>query len=97
MEATEQISEQQVVTSKKQVVAQMSVGNWLLTFLLLAIPLVNIIMLFIWAFDSSSTRRNFARAQLIIFIIVFVLSIGITILIFMLGMSSGLFSNFQFS
>ena len=85
MEATEQMSEQQVVTPKTQVVPQMSVGNWLLTFIILAIPLVNIIMLFIWAFDSSSTRRNFARAHLIIAVIVIVIWIVVVIAAIALG------------
>ena len=80
MAATEQVIEQQVVVTRNTVVPQMSVGNWILTFTQLAIPQENIIMLFLWAFNSSSARKNIARAQLIIYIIVFVLSIGLTIL-----------------
>ena len=89
MEATEQ----QVINSKPQVVSQMSVGSWIVTYILMIIPIVNIIMLFIWAFDATSLRRNFARAQLIIMGIVIVLSIVLTILAVILGMSSGLFSS----
>lgn len=89
MEATEQ----QVINSKPQVVPQMSVGSWIVTYILMIIPLVNIIMLFIWAFDATSLRRNFARAQLIIMGIMIVLSIVISILAVILGMSSGLFSS----
>ena len=36
----------------------MSIGSWIITFVLLAIPLVNLIMLFIWAFDAMSERRK---------------------------------------
>ena len=37
--------------SRQQPVAPvMSVGEWMLTLLILALPLVNIIMLFVWAF-----------------------------------------------
>lgn len=94
MEATEQVNEQQVVSRSTQVVPQMSVGSWIVTYILMMIPLVNIIMLFIWAFDATSLRRNFARAQLIIMGIMILLSIVITIIAVILGMSSGLFSSF---
>lgn len=92
MEAIGQFNEQQIVSGSSQVVPQLSVGGWILTFVLLAIPLVNIIMLFIWAFDATSARRNFARAQLIIYIILLVLSVGLGILFYILGATSGLFS-----
>ena len=92
MEATEIIGEQGVVSERSsQIAPQMSVGSWILTFVLLAIPLVNIIMMFIWAFDSTSQRRNFARAYLIVTAIVFVLSIVLTIVLFILIGSSGIF------
>ena len=44
-----------------------SVGEWLITYLLLSIPLVNIVMLFVWAFGSSThpSKANWAKALLI--------------------------------
>ena len=44
-----------------------SVGDWFLTTLILCIPLVGIIMLFVWGFGNgtSESKRNWARAQLI--------------------------------
>jgi hypothetical protein len=44
-----------------------SVGEWLITYLLLSIPLVNIVMLFVWAFGSSAhpSKANWAKASLI--------------------------------
>lgn len=93
MQATEQMDDQQVVSRKSQVVAQMSVGAWIVTYILMMIPLVNIIMLFIWAFDATSLRRNFARAYLIIMGIMIGISIVITIIAVVLGMSSGIFSS----
>jgi hypothetical protein len=44
-----------------------SVGEWLITYLLLSIPLVNIVMLFVWAFGSSThpSKANWAKASLI--------------------------------
>jgi ABC-type sugar transport system permease subunit len=55
----------------------MSVSDWLLTWLVLIIPCVNLIMCLVWAFSSSGNlnRRNFCRAYLIIMAVVLVLSI----------------------
>jgi len=45
---------------------EMSVGNWLIVFLISIIPCVNIIMLIVWAVSNENkTRRNYARAYLI--------------------------------
>lgn len=53
----------------------MSLGDWLITLVLLCIPCVNLIMLFIWAFGSTpETKKNFARASLIMMLISIVLS-----------------------
>ena len=52
-----------------------SVGEWVLTYLILCVPIVNIVMLFVWAFGSSTnpSKANWAKASLIWFAIVFVL------------------------
>ncbi len=54
-----------------------SVGNWFLTILLLCIPLVGLIMLFVWAFGENTepSKRNWARAQLIWMLIGIICSI----------------------
>lgn len=48
--------------------APMTMTEWLVTLIVAAIPCINIIMLFVWAFGSTGNvnRRNFCRAQLII-------------------------------
>jgi len=53
----------------------MSLGDWIITFIILAIPLVNIIMLFVWGFSSNTNpnKQNFAKATLIIYLVAFVL------------------------
>ena len=54
----------------------MSVGSWLITLLILAIPCVNIVMYFIWAFgNGKENRKNFCRAGLIFMLIAVVLSV----------------------
>lgn len=55
----------------------LSVGDWLITMIITAIPIVGIIMLFVWAFSSSThpTKANWAKASLILLAIVIVLYI----------------------
>jgi len=69
----------------------MSIQDWIITFIVLIIPLVNIIMLFVWAFGSgtSKTKSNFAKAQLIMMIIFIVLGILFSILVASLGVFAG--------
>lgn len=43
-----------------------SVGEWFVTMLLAGIPLVGIVMMFVWAFGNSNpSKKNWARASLI--------------------------------
>ncbi len=53
----------------------MSVGNWFVTILIMAIPVGGLIMLFVWAFGdiAPQSKRNWARAQLIWMLTAFVL------------------------
>ena len=54
----------------------LSVGSYLIMILVSCIPLVNIIMLFVWGFGhSNANRKNFARAQLIVLLISVVICI----------------------
>jgi len=45
----------------------MSVGDWILTYLLMCIPLVGVIMLFVWAFSGGTqeSKKTWAKATLI--------------------------------
>ncbi len=45
----------------------LSVGDWVITILITAIPIVGLIMLFVWAFssDSNINKANWAKATLI--------------------------------
>lgn len=53
----------------------MTVGQWLVTYLLLAIPLVNIVLIFVWALSDGENpnRRNWAIAILIMWAIALVI------------------------
>lgn len=45
-----------------------SVGNWILTFIILAIPLVNLIMLVVWAVGGTThpSKKTFAQAYFVL-------------------------------
>lgn len=54
----------------------LSVGEWLITLIVLALPLVGLIMLFVWGFGSGNVnRRNYCRATLVFALIIVVLSL----------------------
>ncbi len=58
-----------------------TVGEWMITYLLLAIPIVNIVLIFVWAFGSNTSisKANWAKALLLWFLI----GIGIYLLFFL--------------
>ena len=67
----------------------MTVGSWLVTQLLLCIPIVNIILIIVWAVGGKNTNKNktnFFRANLILAVITFVF-------VFVLMFSLGIFFN----
>ena len=58
-----------------------SVKEWLLTNLILMIPLVNIVMMLVWAFSSNTNpnKANYFKATLILFVIYLVLAAAVVI------------------
>jgi hypothetical protein len=79
----EAIQEKRRLTARLEVGQEipMGVGDWLTTLLVLAIPIVNIIMCFVWALSDSGNvnRKTYCQALLIWFSIivalVFILSL----------------------
>jgi ABC-type Na+ efflux pump permease subunit len=55
----------------------MKIGDWLITFLIQAIPLVGFVMLFVWAFGDGThpSKKSWAQASLIFALIILVLVI----------------------
>ena len=54
----------------------MSVGAWLITLLITSIPILNIIMLFIWAFSGNKDEReNYSKAALLWMLICIILTV----------------------
>lgn len=45
----------------------MTLGEWILTLIVMMIPCVNLIMMLIWAFgNGNENRKNYCRANLIV-------------------------------
>ena len=65
----------------------MSVTDWLINLVLAAIPLVGIILLFVWAFgnDGNITRKNWAKANLLLAAII--LGLWLLIILPIFGMA----------
>jgi hypothetical protein len=55
----------------------MTIRDWMITLLVLAIPIVNIIMYLVWACGSSGNvnRKTFCQACLIWFLIIFAVGV----------------------
>ena len=56
-----------------------SMGEWFVTGLLMCIPVVNIVMIFVWAFSSNTkpSKANFFRLYLILAVIGIAISIAL--------------------
>ena len=67
----------------------MSIGDWIITSLIFAIPIVGFIMLFVWGFGSNThpSKANWAKASLI------VMGIGFVIIVVFFGSIFGVFIN----
>ncbi|WP_240647650.1 hypothetical protein [Paenibacillus nanensis] len=70
---------------QQQMAPVISVKEWMLTMLIMAIPVVNIIMMFVFAFaDGNPSKKNYFKAMLlwaaivlVIYILIFVVFFGI--------------------
>lgn len=62
-----------------------SIGGWIVTYILLGIPVVGFIMMFVWAFGGKTkadpTFRNWARTMLIFELVAVVLAVVFTVLL----------------
>ena len=75
----------------------LTTGEWVVTHLVLLIPIVNIVMHFVWAFgEGNVSRRNFCRARLLLFAIGLGLAmfIGLAMMLFT-GVFAGFMSHAQ--
>ena len=68
-----------------------SLGEWIITLIILAIPLVNLIMLIVWAVSGNTnpSKQNYARATLIIGAIFIALAVVIGVIAGVAGGAAG--------
>lgn len=54
-----------------------TVGEWFVTGLIMIVPIVNIVMMFVWAFGSNTkpSKANFFKLSLIMSLVCIVLSV----------------------
>ena len=52
----------------------MSIGDWIVTWILMAIPIVNFVLLLVWAFSTNTqpSKKSWAQASLIFLLIIIV-------------------------
>lgn len=62
----------------------LSTKDWLITLIITAIPVVNIVMFFVWAFGDGSNpnKANWAKASLLLMVILAGLYILLVVIIF---------------
>lgn len=65
-----------VKEKEKDPIPPVPIADWLITLLILFIPLLNILMLLVWSFKKSTHRSkaNFSKAILILLLIILFLS-----------------------
>lgn len=69
----------------------MPLKEWVITVVISLIPMVNFIMLLVWSFSDSinPSKKNWARATLIVFAIVFVVYLLFAFIFMGVLMSAG--------
>jgi len=70
-----------------------SVGAWIVAMLLMLIPIVNIVLIFVWAFggNTNPSKSNYFKAILIV--IAISIALGIIFSIAFAGVVAAIFSN----
>jgi phosphoglycerol transferase MdoB-like AlkP superfamily enzyme len=76
----------------------MTIGDWIVTFIITYIPIVGIVMLFVWAFSDGNhpSKKTWAQATLILFAIAIVLGIIFaTLIVTMIGNMFGAMGSYS--
>jgi len=69
----------------------LSTKDWLITLIITAIPVINIIMFFVWAFGDGANpnKANWAKASLLLMVIVAALYILLVVIFFGIILGTG--------
>lgn len=64
-------------TGKNRMQRPLSVGDWIMVFLLLGIPVVGFILIIYWSFGENVNinKKNFSKATLLLIVLTFALII----------------------
>ena len=73
--------------------SHVTLGEWIVTLIITAIPLVGLIMLFVWAFGDGTnpSKKTWAQAYLVMILIALVL--GIIFFVAFASILSSMFGN----
>lgn len=84
----EQAAEEHITKEQENLYRPMRVLDWFIVLLLECIPIVNIIMLFVWSFGKKTnlSKKSYARLMLIVTLC----AIAATLIIFIVSMALGL-------
>ena len=78
--ATNNVQATYTTANGNQPVEKKSVLSWILTYIVLCIPIVGFIVLLVWSFGdgtkSNPTFRNWAKSQLLLIVLGAILSVG---------------------
>ncbi|MCD8508780.1 MAG: hypothetical protein LRY73_02035 [Bacillus sp. (in: Bacteria)] len=88
------VEQQGTQVQQQETYQVVSVMSWLLYLIVMSIPLVNIVMLFVWAFGSgvNKNKSNLAKASLILAVVFTILAIVFSIMVS--SLIGGLFGDF---
>jgi ABC-type sugar transport system permease subunit len=74
----------------------LSVGDWIITLVILAIPLVGLLFLLYWALssDSNLNRKNFCVAYIVIQIAIILIVVAVFAVLMFMGALSGVMNDY---
>lgn len=74
----------------------LTVGDWLITLVVIMIPFIGLIFLLYWALSNSSNinRKNFCAAYIVFQIALFILTLLIVFVLMFLGVFAGVWGEY---
>ena len=72
----------------------LSVKDWAITIFISGLPLIGIVMLFVWAFsdDTNLNKKNWAKGNLLIMLILFIIGMSFLFLFGGLALLANIFN-----
>ncbi len=73
----------------------MTIGDWIITFIITYIPLVGLIMLFVWAFGDGTHPSKKSWAQALLIMVAVSIMLAIVFFLIFASILGGIFSNYS--